>query len=139
MKIIKKQWRLRTTGLVGRVRRATAKKRKFIRLTTAAEVYGFQNLKHHLIRLGFRTALRRKDKSVLVVIGEHHQTHSLPRPHPKLRKALMNLAAGKNDCIMLTTPQEAMDFMSIRPDMSLRLNVHFRSARNCTAVMIWKK
>ncbi len=139
MKITKKVWHARTTGLVARVRLAVKEDRKSIVLTTAAQVYGYHNLRPHLTSLGFETYARRQRGKVAVFINQSPKAGSEPLHNPRLRRALIDLKAGRHDCVILTTAAEAQSYNNMRHNLCQRLGLHFRTARNCTAVMVWKK
>lgn len=134
MKIIQKEKFSRTTGLVERVRQAS-KSRKSVALTTAADVFGYQNLHYHLRQLGYNTHLRRWGSRVFAAFGKRTR-RTVPRPNPRLRSAVLALK-NQDDCVAMTTPLEVAQFACIRTDLAAK-GFYFKLMRNCENVWVWR-
>jgi len=137
MKIITKERTQTMSGLVGRVRETIRLGHKTFTLTTPVDVYSYNCLRGGLKKAGLPTFSRRRGQKVVVYVGKHPtQKPSLPARNPRLCKALRKLKPGSDKCVLLTTPLEVAQFLNLRIFLK-RSNIVFRSARNCSNVMVW--
>jgi hypothetical protein len=136
MKLIQKPKFSRTTKLVQRVRKVESG--GTITLTTAADVFGYQNLAFHLKGMGFTTHARRHGSRVVVYVNTDAPSRMPRCNNTALKKVLLSLKKG-DDCLALTTPKEMYQFNSLREWLANHYHAEFKLMRNCTDVWVWRR
>lgn len=138
MKIVDRIPQQRTTGLVGRIREADSKGELTVELTTAADVFGYVNLRTHLIKIGYDTCARRVGKRIVVYLQPFDAPRSTPVKSMFSKRCIALLQSLKaNQCVLLSTPQEAFNYMNVRKDMIKTINC--KASRIGDSVALWRK